>query len=198
MKEEQGISQQGLNDLEIVLAESERMASLIERLRDTYRPPQAEDLEPAQINSIIEDVHALLATHLRKNNVTFDFHPDLNVPTILALPGQIRQVTLNLFMNAVEAMTDGGELTVSTTHLSETHEVMLSVSDTGPGIAPNILPNIFDPFVTNKKRGTGIGLTISHDIVIKHRGRITAENNSEAGATFKVWLPVEPVPMEPE
>jgi len=78
----------------------------------------------------------------------------------------------------------------------ETREVLMSVSDTGSGIAPNILPNIFDPFVTNKKRGTGIGLTISHDIVIKHRGRITAENNSEEGATFKVWLPIEPAPAE--
>ncbi len=196
LKEEKGVSQQGLNDLEIVLAESERMAGLIERLRETYRPPQAEDLQPAQINNIIEDVYALLATHLRKNNVAFEFHPDPDIPAIMALPGQIRQVTLNLFMNAVEAMANGGTLTVSTTHLMETREVLMSVSDTGSGIAPNILPNIFDPFVTNKKRGTGIGLTISHDIVIKHRGRITAENNSEEGATFKVWLPIEPAPAE--
>jgi len=196
LKEEKGMSQQGLNDLEIVLAESERMASLIERLRETYRPPQVEDLQPAQINNIIEDVYALLATHLRKNNVAFEFHPDPEIPTIMALQGQIRQVTLNLLMNAVEAMPDGGNLMVSTMHLKETHEVLLAVSDTGSGIAPSILPNIFDPFVTNKKRGTGIGLTISHDIVIKHRGRITAENNPDAGATFKVWLPIDPAPAE--
>jgi len=198
LKEEKGLSQQGLNDLEIVLAESERMASLIERLRETYRPPQVEDLQPAHVNNIIEDVHALLATHLRKNSVAFEFHPDPDIPAIMALPGQIRQVTLNLFMNAVEAMTDGGKLTVSTMGLNETQEIMIAVSDTGPGIAPSILPNIFDPFVTNKKRGTGIGLTISHDIVIKHRGRITAENNPETGATFKVWLPIEPASAELE
>ena len=82
--------------------------------------------------------------------------------------------------------------------LNETQEIMIAVSDTGPGIAPSILPNIFDPFVTNKKRGTGIGLTISHDIVIKHRGRITAENNPKTGATFKVWLPIEPASAELE
>ena len=95
-------------------------------------------------------------------------------------------------------MTDGGKVTVNTQYLPQSHEVMLSVADTGAGIAPNILPHIFDPFVTNKKRGTGIGLTISHDIVIKHRGRITAENNPDAGATFKVWLPIEAAPAEYE
>ena len=194
LKEERGMSQQGLNDLEIVLAESERMASMIERLRNTYRPPQTEDLQPTHINTIIEDVYALIATHLRKNEVAFEFHPEVKLPIIMALPDQIRQVALNLLMNAVEAMPNGGKLTVCTQHLQRSKEVMISVADTGMGIAPSILENIFDPFVTNKKRGTGIGLTISHDIVIKHRGRITAENNPDVGATFKVWLPVDTLP----
>ena len=192
LKEEKGMSEQGLNDLEIVLAESERMAGLIERLRDTYRPPLTEDLEPTHINTIINDVYALLATHLRKNNVTFEFHPDPDLPTIMALPDQIRQVAINLIMNGAEAIKDGGKLVVDTRYLQDTNEVLLSVSDTGTGISADILPYIFDPFVTNKKRGTGIGLTISHDIVIKHRGRITAENKTDgSGAIFKVWLPVE-------
>lgn len=199
LKEEKGMSQQGMNDLEIVIAESERMAGMIERLRDTYRPPQAEDLQPTYINSIIEDVYALLATHLRKNEVAFEFHPDPDAPAIMALPDQIRQVALNLLINAVEAMPNGGRVIVHTIYLRETREVMLSVSDSGTGIAPSVLPYIFDPFITNKKRGTGIGLTISHDIVIKHRGRITAENNlGEPGATFKVWLSVEQTPAEIE
>lgn len=199
LKEEKGMSQQGVNDLEIVIAESERMASMIERLRDTYRPPQAEDLQPTYLNTIIEDVYALLATHLRKNQVIFEFHPDPAMPAIFALPDQIRQVALNLMINAVEAMPNGGKLTVSTMYLHTTKEVMMSVADTGTGIPASILPYIFDPFITNKKRGTGIGLTISHDIVIKHRGRITAENNhGELGATFNVWLPVGQAPAEVE
>ncbi|MBK7449943.1 MAG: GAF domain-containing protein [Anaerolineales bacterium] len=192
LKEEKGLSQQGLNDLDIVLAESERMAALIERLRTTYRPPQAEELQPTYINNIIEDVYALLATHLRKNEVVFEFHPQTDLPPIMALPDQIRQVALNLMINAVEAMPNGGSLTVDTHYLRASNEVKLSVSDMGAGISPAILPSIFNPFVTNKKRGTGIGLTISHDIVTKHRGRITAENNQgKPGATFNVWLPVE-------
>lgn len=197
LKEETGLSPQGRGDLEIVLAESERMAGLIERLRDTYRPPQAEDLQPVQINNVIEDVYALLATHLRKNEVAFEFHPDQALPIITAQPDQIRQVALNLLINAVEAMPGGGKVSVDTMFLRESNEALISFSDTGPGISPSILPYIFDPFITNKKEGTGIGLTISHEIVIKHGGRITAENNPDGiGATFKVWFPVDTVPQE--
>lgn len=197
LREEKGISALGMKDLEIVLAESERMAGLIERLRNTYRPPQAQDLQPTHLNEIIEDVYALLATHLRKNEVAFEFGPDHELPVITAQPDQIRQVALNLLMNAVEAMPTGGKLAASTHSLRDAKEVLLSVSDTGVGIPGAILPFIFDPFVTNKKRGTGIGLTISHDIVVKHGGRIVAENNPDGhGATFKVWLPIGSPPAE--
>ena len=82
-------------------------------------------------------------------------------------------------------MTNGGKLTVSTKLLQDSNEVLLTVSDTGTGIEPDILQNIFEAFVTNKQRGTGLGLTISYDIVMKHHGRITAENNPDAGALFQ-------------
>ena len=190
LREEKGISLQGKLDLDIVLSETERMSALIERLRSTYRPIQVEDFLPTQINNIIEDIHALISTHLRHNKIIYEFHPDPEMPLIPALPNQIRQVILNLLMNAVEIMTNGGKLTVSTKLLKDSNEALLTVSDTGPGIAPDLLHNIFDPFVTNKQRGTGLGLTISYDIVMKHRGRITAENNPDVGALFKVWLPI--------
>jgi signal transduction histidine kinase len=190
LREEKGISLQGKLDLDIVLSEAERMSTLIERLRSTYRPIQAEDFLPTQINNIIEDVYALITTHLRHNKIVYEFYPDPTVPFIPALPNQIRQVILNLLMNAVEIMTSGGKLTVSTKLLRDSNEVLLSVSDTGPGIDPDLLPNVFEAFITNKQRGTGLGLTISYDIVMKHHGRITAENNPEAGALFQVWLPI--------
>lgn len=190
LREEKGISFQGKLDLDIVLSETERMSALIERLRSTYRPISVEDFLPTQINNIIEDIYALISTHLRHNEIIYEFYPDPELPLIPALPNQIRQVILNLLMNAVEAMTTGGKLAVSTKLLQDADEVLLSVSDTGAGIAPDLLHNIFDPFVTNKQRGTGIGLTISYDIVMKHHGRITAENNPETGALFRVWLPI--------
>jgi len=189
LREEKGISDQGRQDLDIVLSESERMSALINRLRATYRSAQIEDFQPTQINNIIEDVYALIATHLRHNEISFEFYPDPELPEISGLTDQIRQVMLNLLMNAVEAMTTGGRLTVSTQCLKQTGEILLKVSDTGKGIDPAILPTIFDAFVTDKDRGTGLGLTITYDIITKHRGRIQAENNPQSGATFSVWLP---------
>jgi signal transduction histidine kinase len=191
LREERGISLQGKQDLEIVLAESERMAGMIERLRSTYRATQPQDFQFTQVNHIVQDVLALITTLLRHNQISFVFNADMTLPMIPALADQLRQVVLNLLMNAVEAMSDGGQLTVTTQSLPERSEILLTVSDTGSGIEADILPNIFDAFVTNKLRGTGLGLTISYDIVIKHRGRITAENNPERGSTFSVWLPLE-------
>jgi signal transduction histidine kinase len=189
LKEERGISTQGQQDLQIVLSEAERMASLIDRLRTSYRPTHKEDFQSIQLNTVVEDVYALVATHLRHNRITFEFHPDPNLPLIAGLSDQFHQVILNLLMNAVEAMLDGGKLTVIT-DLVDQKEVLLSVSDTGPGIDPVLLPNIFDPFVTSKESGTGLGLTITYDIIHRHNGRIIAENNTDGGATFKFWLPI--------
>lgn len=191
LKAEQALSLQGRQDLEIVLSETDRMAAMIERLRATYRPIQAEDFNPVQINNIVEDVYALVSTHLRHNNISFEFYPDPALPVIPGLADQIRQVILNLFMNSVEAMRDSGRLSVTTKHLDSEGEVFLMISDSGTGIDLTILPNIFDAFITNKDTGTGLGLTITYDIVLKHQGRITAENNPDVGATFKVWLPTK-------
>jgi len=189
LREEKGISLQGKLDLDIVLSEAERMSALIERLRSTYRPIQAEDFRPIQVNNIIEDVYALISTHLRHNEISYEFHPEPDLPLVQALADQIRQVIINLLMNAVEAMTTGGKLVVCTKSLPDSNEVLLTVSDSGTGISPELLPNIFDAFVTNKQRGTGLGLTISYDIMMKHHGRIAAENNPDKGSTFKIWLP---------
>ncbi len=196
LKAEQALSLQGRQDLEIVLSETERMATLIERLRATYRPIQAEDFNPVQINNIVEDVYALVATHLKHNNISFEFYPDPALPLIPGLADQIHQVILNLFLNAVDAMKTGGRLSVSTSYLEDNGEVYLSVSDNGTGIDASILPNIFDAFITNKDTGTGLGLTITYDIILKHQGRITGENNPNGGATFNLWLPVKRIEIQ--
>lgn len=190
LKEETSVSPQGKQDLDIVLAESERMANMIARLRDTYRPTHAEDFQPTQLNDIVNDVYALVSTHLRHNQISFEFTPDPAIPFIPALADQIRQVVLNLLMNASEAMQNGGRIKVCTEYQKDTGEVVMIMSDNGPGIPPKILPTIFEAFVTDKQSGTGLGLTITYDIIMKHRGRITAENNHDQGATFRVWLPV--------
>ena len=193
LKEEASLSSQARQDLEIMIAEAERMAALIERLRSAYRPVHPKDFQSISLNDLVEDVYTLISTHLRHNEITFAFLPEPDLPNVLGMPDQIRQVMLNLFLNAIEVMKPGGGLTVETRFLPQQKEALLVVKDTGPGIDPELLPQIFDAFVTNKETGTGLGLTITRDIVQQHHGRIAAENDphGEAGAIIKIWLPIE-------
>lgn len=191
LKEEVNLSRQGHQDLGIILSETERMAAMIERLRSAYRPVRIKDFQPVPLNNLVEDVYALIATHMRHKQIAFEFFPDPELPEISGISDQLRQVVLNLFLNAIEIMKPGGCLTVHTQVVSSQKEILFSVKDTGPGIDPEILPNIFEPFITGKSTGTGLGLTITHDIIHQHHGRIRAENHANGGAIFNVWLPID-------
>jgi len=160
-------------------------------LRGTYRPVHPKEFQSIALNDLIEDVHALIDLHLRHSEIAFEFAPETDLPNVFGLPDQIRQVMLNLFLNAIEVMKPGGRLTVETHFVPPQNEVMFTVKDTGPGINSEIMPRIFDAFITTKETGTGLGLTITHDIIQQHHGRIEAENHPEGGAIFKIWLPVE-------
>jgi len=191
IKDEESFSEQGSQDLEIVISETERIAALIDRLRAAYGPTHSDDYQDVQLNSLVEYVHALTATHMRHGDIRFEFKPDPDLPPISGIPEQLRQVILNLFMNAIEAMTSGGLLTVMTEQLPQEMNVLLTFTDTGAGIDPQLLPHIFEAFITDKDKGTGLGLTITYDIIQQHQGKIQAENNPQGGAIFKVWLPVK-------
>jgi signal transduction histidine kinase len=191
LKDEPDLSNQTKEDVDVLIAETERLTALIERLRSAYGPVRLNDFQSISLNSLIEDVYALMSTYMRHGEITFQFLPDSNLPNISGMPDQIRQVLLNLFLNAVEAMKPGGCLTMETRFLPEQREVLLLVKDTGPGIDPEILPRIFDAFITSKGTGTGLGLAITHDIIQQHHGRIEAENAPDGGAMFKVWIPID-------
>ncbi|HKY54426.1 MAG TPA: GAF domain-containing protein, partial [Anaerolineales bacterium] len=124
---EENLSTQASQDLDIILSETERMAALIERLRSAYRPVRIKDFRPVELNSLIEDVYALISTHMRQKEIVFEFFPDPDLPTVSGLSDQIRQVVLNLFLNAIEIMKPGGRLTVQTRGLPQQHEVFFSV-----------------------------------------------------------------------
>ena len=191
LKQEEDFSTQGMQDLEIILSEVERMGTLLSRLRATYRPINPDDIEEIQINDVIEDIYALTSTHMRHNDIIFEFHPDPGLPTIRGVTDQIRQIVLNLFINAIESMQTEGHLTVSTQQSPEGDWALLSIADTGTGIDPEILTKIFEPFFTSKKTGTGLGLSITSDIVHQHGGEIQVENNERGGATFTVNFPTD-------
>jgi signal transduction histidine kinase len=184
------LDQQSLEDVQIALAEAARMAEIIARLRDTYRPASSEEFRPEALNAIIEEVHRLIATHLNHNQVTFRFEADPALPLLPIIRDQIKQVLLNICLNAVEAMRTGGHLTVRTHFYPQEKQICIAISDTGDGIPPDILPHIFDPFVTTKELGTGLGLAISYDIVQRHGGEIHVSSQVARGSTFTVWLPM--------
>jgi len=191
LKDEEKLSEQGYQDMEVILSETERMASMIGRLRDTYRSTQAGEFRDVDINSIVEDVFALITTYMRHRKIAFEFIPEPDLFLISGISEQIRQVMLNLFMNAIESMNKGGKLVVQTQNKPQEDRILLTVADTGAGISPDVFHEIFDPFVTNKETGTGLGLTITRDIILHHHGDIRAENNPKGGALFKIWLPAK-------
>jgi two-component system NtrC family sensor kinase len=185
--QESGLGAQARDDLQVALAEADRMAGLIGRLRETYRPAAAGQFGPAALDAILGDVHKLIATHLRHNNVVYAFEPDSAAPRVYGVPDQLKQVFLNLCLNAVEAMPGGGRLDIGVQR--DGGEVLVTVADTGVGIDTGELGNVFDPFYTTKDGGTGLGLAITYDIVRRHNGRIEVQSKVNQGTTFKLWLP---------
>ncbi|CAG0935263.1 Sensor protein ZraS [Thermoflexales bacterium] len=191
VRQDSVLDKQAQDDLDVALTESRRMADLIERMRETYRPPTTTEFRPESLNVLIAEVEKLISTHLRHNEVTFAFQPEPQLPLALCLRDQMKQVILNLSLNAVEAMPNGGRLTISTALAPETNGLWLTFTDTGQGIAPKDLPNIFDPFFTRKTGGTGLGLAISYDIIQHHHGRIEVASEQGRGTTFRIWLPAK-------
>jgi signal transduction histidine kinase len=114
------------------------------------------------------------------------------LPKVLASRDQLTQVFLNLILNALEAMSTGGELDITARHVGDCIE--LRFVDNGPGLPSEVLDRLFEPFYTTRKRGIGLGLSISHSIIQQHGGTITASNAPGGGAVIVLTLPVAPPP----
>jgi signal transduction histidine kinase len=116
-----------------------------------------------------------------------------DVPPVEASRAHVQQVCLNIIMNAIEAMPNGGDLSLAAGPQTKRRAgVLLTFSDTGKGIAPDDLKRIFEPFFTNgKAKGVGLGLTITHDIVERHGGQLTINSPPGTGAVVEVWFPLK-------
>ena len=133
----------------------------------------------------------LLRTEAGRNAVKIKAEPEPGLPNLRANRVQLQQVLMNLMLNAIEAMKDtGGELTIRSILNSE-GRLVVSVSDTGIGLPPEGVEQIFDPFHTTKPQGTGMGLTITRSIIESYGGRVWATANDGPGATFHFMLPGE-------
>lgn len=177
--------------LDIAREEVDRIAKIIQRLADLYRPSQ-EGQRSVQLNTLLETVLALMTKRFQQSNVKVVAVLGSDLPPVTAVADQVKQVFFNLLLNAVEAMPEGGELSVSSQVVEKGQrcQVEVLVRDSGVGIAPEALGRIFDPFYTTKAKGTGLGLSISHDIVERHGGTIRVESRVGNGSAFVVALPV--------
>jgi two-component system sensor histidine kinase HydH len=173
---------------DIMIQEVERLNRVIRQLLDLSRPMEIEK-KPTRLGPLIEHTVRLIDVHARKKGITVKTDVSPEAPAVFADPDRIKQVLLNLCLNAVEAMQAGGILTLSLGRHSE-RLVRMGVSDTGTGIPGDNLENIFDPYYTTKTSGTGLGLAIVHRIVEAHGGEIRVRSEAGQGTTFNILLPV--------
>jgi signal transduction histidine kinase len=139
---------------------------------------------------IIEEVHSLILPHLNNSQVVWQLLPGLEPCSINCVKGQIIEVFLNLTLNAIEAMQmSGGILSVNMVQSNDKAKVGVIISDNGPGIKPEILPHMFEPFTTTKENGLGLGLSICYGIIQKHGGQIMVDSQPGQGTSFTIWLP---------
>jgi two-component system NtrC family sensor kinase len=179
--------------LEFIDKEVLRCTNIVDGLLDFSRPKEAMPKTPTAINALVEQTLFLLKHHQRFKRISVLRQLADELPTALVNEDQMIQVLMALMLNGVDAMDDGGVLTVRTgRHPSRNDEVMIEIADVGHGIAPTDLPKIFEPFYTTKPpgRGTGLGLSICYGIVEQHLGRIEVDSEPGKGATFRVYLPI--------
>jgi two-component system, LuxR family, sensor kinase FixL len=169
--------------------QSVRAGQIIRRLRDFVARGESErSIE--SIRKLIEEASALALVGAKQSGVRVRFRFDPHLDLVLADKVQIQQVILNLMRNAIEAMdqSDRRDLSIATERGPD-DSVSVSVADTGPGIAPEIASQLFQPFVTTKATGMGVGLSISRTIIEAHGGLISVESNPGGGALFRFTLP---------
>ena len=191
LREDLAATDEKRDDLAVIMKELERIERFVQNFLEFARPPDPR-LAPVDLNVLSHETLALLAPRLRQNHIETSEVYDYNLGPISIDADQIKQVVMNLTLNAVEAMPQGGLLTIATqsTETAEKHPLaQIKISDTGNGIPTALLDNLFDPFVTGRAEGSGLGLAISQQIITKHGGWIEAKNNPTGGASFVVSLP---------
>ena len=151
------------------------------------------NLQPANLNQVVDRSLRLVQHQLDLAGIQVQQQLDPDLPPALCDAAQIEQVILALVMNALDALPQGGNLWITTSFSREPDHVRIVVRDDGSGIPPEILPRIFEPFLTTKEtgRGVGLGLAISHSILERHNGNIEVQSEVGRGTTFTVTLPCD-------
>ncbi len=166
--------------------ELERLMKTMHRMLDFYRPG-AVRVEQVDLLELLQHVLSLASQQLIQRRIEVKKELPGSLPAIYAVSGQIQQVFLNLILNSLDAMPDGGELKIGARALDDGVEI--TFQDTGPGIPEDRRNDIFEPFFSTKEGGTGLGLTVSYNIVTAHGGTLDLVNGPESGACFRLFLP---------
>lgn len=183
--------------LNIVKSELDRVATIVSNMRDFYRPAMAR-MDLIDAHEIIESVLKLTGKQLQHGQITVVREWGKDIPFVEANPSHLRQVFLNLVLNAIDAMPHGGDLYLSTTlseittyHREVETAVSIQVRDSGIGMSPETMSRLFEPFFTTKEQGSGLGLSISYSIIKAHHGELIVESQEGEGTTFILLLPIK-------
>jgi two-component system, NtrC family, sensor kinase len=178
------------DSLDLIASESRRCGDLVKNLL-TFSRTTPMNLQPANLNQVVERSLRLVQHQLDLAGIQVQPQLDPDLPPVVCDAAQIEQVILALVMNALDALPQGGNLWLSTSFGHEPNCARIVVRDDGSGIPPEILSRIFEPFLTTKEtgRGVGLGLAISHSILERHNGNIEVQSEEGRGTTFTVTLP---------
>lgn len=182
--------------IEIIRQEIDRIAVIVHQLLDFQRPRKIDfvEIEPEKL---VKDVLSLMSHQFEEFNITTQLHVSQKLPVISVWLDGLKQVLLNLLINARDVLKDGGEIDIYIK--SSDHTITFRIMDSGPGIDPKNIPHIFEPFFTTKSggEGTGLGLSVCYGIIKSHGGVIAYEN-TDRGGCFEIELPIEQEGIEYE
>jgi len=190
---------EALQCLDLISSESRRCGELVRNLL-TFSRQSPMNIQPTDINRVVGQCTMLLRHNLEIAAIELHTHLADNLPLLSCDPSQIEQVLLAVIVNAADAMPKGGNLWIDSCLSAEGTQVVLTVRDDGSGIPPEVLPNIFEPFVTTKENGhgTGLGLAVSRSIIERHSGRISLASELGKGTTVSITLPVPGAERAPD
>lgn len=176
------------NSAEIIIDEVSRLEKILAVVMDFSKVAKPAKVK-TQVNEIVDNTISLMESYFKNIGIDVVKKYESMIPDIVVDQDQIRQVFLNIFKNAAESMQNGGKLIVGTT--KEDEYVRIDITDTGVGMDADTIENIFTPFYTKKREGTGIGLAVSQKIVDDHEGFIKVKSELNQGATFSIFLPLK-------
>jgi PAS domain S-box-containing protein len=183
-----GLDDGSRHKLTTIAEEVSRLEEMVAEMRDFVRRPPIQKRQ-GQIAAAIQEALALFQEFFQERHIRVRTVEETPLPPVTFDPKQLHEVLINLFKNGLEAMPEGGELTIASRVTD--NQVEISVTDTGEGMSPEVAAKIFQPYFTTKEKGTGLGLAICQGIIQEHGGCMFADSEPGRGSTFTIQLPLE-------